>query len=426
MSELQIERVGDLSGGRNSRASEFLVGNNESPDDLNLVAKTVGAIQRRDGSQELFGAAVSSHPVLGLHAFYKSDGSKYIIFGTGDELWYYDKDANTQTRISTGFDMCQPWSFATFQDWCYCSNFADIPYRWDGTNLRAVGLNAPTFSGALAAAGADGFLSNGTYYYRITADYGALGESNLSAEALTIAAAAANHVDIPDQTANLPTGAVGFKLYRTLVNPPSNPDLRVYYLVDSFSSTYTDTTADNALLVEYPGDRATPYNAAFLAAHNNRMWYGYLQERDNSVAYPSRVAYSALYQPDILGDAAVDTGFIDIYPNDGDAITGIRPLRGNLVVFKRHKIYQILGTSIRDFEVRDTHSDVGCMAPMSIANVNNKLFFLSEKGVYYFDGQGTVRVSDNIDLDIRSLTSDSKVWAFGGSHRNRYYLSVSA
>lgn len=426
MSEPQPERVDDLSGGRNSNSSELLVKNNQSPDDLNLIAKTRGAVERRPGFERLFGAAVTTHPVLGAGTFYKSDGNHWIVFGSGPDLWAHNLTTAETSRIDTGFISCQPWSFQTFQDWVYCTNFADIMVRWDGTNIRNVGLTVPVMSGAAAAAGADGFLSASTYYYRMTADYGARGESNLSSESLTVVAGANNHVTIPDQSANLPTDAEGFVLYRTLQNPPANTNLRVYYRVGTFTASYTDLKADDELLTEYVGDRPMPYNAAFLAKHVNRMWGGNLMERLGTAAYNSRVQYSALYQPDILGDGLDDPGFIDVYPNDGDIVTGIRPLNGNLVVFKRHKIYQILGTSLLDFEVRDTHADVGCIAPQSIAEVGNKLFFLSEKGVHFFNGQGTLRVSDAIDSDLRFLSPEARLWAFGGSFRNRYYLSVSS
>lgn len=421
MSQLEVLRVRNLSGGRNTRDSLLALPDSMSSDDLNLVARNVGSIEKREGAIRFQAGALTAKPILGLHGFYRSDGHRFLLQVAGGELGYADGENGEQLiPIEGGFVNCQPWSFATLQDWCFMGNFADLVYRWDGETLYQAGLAEPSVpAGAtyVDASDPDGQMAVGSYEYKILAKYPRLGPSNLISTSLSTGVAGLNNcIDLAGF--DLPPGATSLGLYRTLVNPPSNPDLRIFYYVTDFTTSYRDLKGDDELLVEYEGDVAKPFNAAYLAAHRNRMWYGYCMERDASSSYPSRVAYSKLYQPDRLG------GFVDVFPQDGDVVTGIIAYRGNLVVFKRRQIYQILGSSELDFEVRNTHTDRGCVAPMSIASVDNKIFFLSEDGVYVFDGAQTYRVSDPIRPDLESLTPLARLWASAGSHRGRYLLSV--
>lgn len=430
MSQLLVERLLDFSGGRNTSESDHRLPDNQTPDDLNLIGRTVGAIEKRTGTTQWTTYSPVSEMVLGLHRYYKSDGTKYLVYSAGDRLLFED-EGRVVHQIEEGFVPCQPFSFATFQDWLYMANFADLCYRWNGADLRATGLVRATVPAGLTGteAGTGGFLDDGEYFYRITADYGVLGESNLSVESLSVTlvlGTGTQTVTLPDLSSYIPEGAVGLRVWRTLKNPTDNPNLRIFYFVGTTTGEFEDTKHDDELRTEYPGDRAMPFNAAFLAKHRNRLWYGNCMERDGSLAYNSRVAYSGLYTPDILGDNSIDPGYIDVFPNDDDVVTGILALRGNIVVYKRRHIYVIMGTSYLDFEVRDTHSDIGCIAPLSLAAGDNKHFFLGSDGRFYaFDGTRPVAISDSIRPDLEELSNTAKLWTFGFYANKRYYCAVS-
>lgn len=430
MSELLVQRILDFSGGRNTAESDHRLPDSVSPDDLNLLGRQIGAIEKRKGTSRWTTFAPANAPILGLHRFYKSDGSKYLVYSAGSKLMYEDTSRVVHT-IDEGFVPCQPFNFATFNDWCYMANFADLCYRWDGTSLIQTGLVKSSVPAGLSGVetGVGGFMDNGTYYYKVTASYGDLGDSNISAETLSATVAAGTNTSImtlPTLSAYLPTGATKLNIWRTLKNPTANTNLRIYYLVGSTTGVFVDTKHDDELRVQYQGDRLSPYNAAFITKHRGRMWYAYLMERDGSLAYQSNVAYSAKNQPDILGDNANDLGVLRVFPNDDDCITGIMPLRGNLVVYKNRHIYSIMGDSLLDFEIRDTHADVGCIAPMSLVSGDNRHYFLSDRGIYAFDGTKPVLVSESIRPDLEALNPTSKKWAFGCYRKNRYYLSVQS
>lgn len=67
---------------------------------------------------------------------------------------------------------------------------------------------------------------------------------------------------------------------------------------------------------------------------------------------------------------------------DGDPITGLSILYGNLIIFKRNSIYILTGDAPSNFVLSKTNSSVGCVSPYSIAPVGNLVYFVSDKGLY--------------------------------------------
>jgi hypothetical protein len=93
----------------------------------------------------------------------------------------------------------------------------------------------------------------------------------------------------------------------------------------------------------------------------------------------ARLYFSALGDPSTW--PAIN--FIDIpSPYDGDPITGLAILYGNLIVFKRNSIYIIQGTDPTTFVVSKTNAAVGCVSPYSVVSVDNLVYFVSDKGLY--------------------------------------------
>ncbi len=424
---METINVRSLGGGRNTRDSEFELADAQSPDELNLIATRTGAVERRAGFNPFTHYSWTTDPVLGLNAFYKRDQNRYLMVAAGEELWAVDIVNGTQQRLGTGFVPCQPFNFAVMNDWVYIANFADLVYRWDGINpIRQAGLSTPAMPAGASAAdtgvSATSTKEAGTRYYRYRVNYGQLGKSNLSTGSVNATSGAAGRQITVSGITDIPVDGVSLELYCTLTNPTLGADSVYYFHSEWGGGDVIDEKSNNDLLLEYEGDIGLPLNAQFVTNHNQRMWYAYCMERDGSEIYPSRVYYSEFNQPDRV-DAL---NFIRVFEDDGDFITGIATLRGNLVVFKKNTIYQVLGFSEADFQVREVHGSVGCIAPLSIASVNNKLYFLGEgPSVYYFDGARSVRVSDVIQPDLDQVTDTSVFWAAGFSHKDRYGLSVN-
>ena len=117
--------------------------------------------------------------------------------------------------------------------------------------------------------------------------------------------------------------------------------------------------------------------------------------------YTSRFYWSTIKTIDTW-DAA---DYIDVNPNDGQAITRILVLGDRLIIYKTNSIYIALftGDTNLPFNVYKTNSSVGCVAPFSIQEVDNGHVFLSYDGLYFFDGLNSYKISDKIGDVITGL-----------------------
>ena len=275
---------------------------------------------------------------------------------------------------------------------------------------------------------------------------------------------------LPGGFIEMPPGAIALRIYRTQ-GIPNLDGLAAnraevwwspFYFLDEvriadLGTEYRDNIPDSEL-----GDLSpigpleplwTPY-ARYVTAHNTRLFYAHATPRwleqwkkvdftsnpnpgnplftweqtrheiywlNTGPDQTSRVYWTWENTPDNV------EGFLDVFPQDGDVITGIIAVGPNLLVFKRNHVYQILGFSPEDFEVRLITSNIGCIAPRSICIMPHQesAIWLGEDAVYTFDGGAVRRVSDKIRADLLAIPRENRAMAVGVVHQNRYLLSVA-
>jgi hypothetical protein len=120
------------------------------------------------------------------------------------------------------------------------------------------------------------------------------------------------------------------------------------------------------------------------------------------------------------------TDYIDI----GDLtspITGLAVLYNTLYIFTRRGIFSLRGYDRDTFIVDDVNSSVGCVAYKSIVKVDNNLIFLSDRGIYSFDGIQVHYISEKVQVFIENLnyTRTDKVVAEIYKAKNQVWFSVS-
>jgi hypothetical protein len=107
----------------------------------------------------------------------------------------------------------------------------------------------------------------------------------------------------------------------------------------------------------------------------------------------------------------------------------------NLIVFNRNSIHLIsgVGADLGNSVVREITREVGCCSRKSIAQVGNKIMFLSDNGVYgiEFDDLYNLRgvsvpLSEAINPTIEDIEPTLVTNAVGVYHNNRYYLAYTA
>lgn len=106
----------------------------------------------------------------------------------------------------------------------------------------------------------------------------------------------------------------------------------------------------------------------------------------------------------------------------------------NLIVFNRNSIHLIsgIGADLGNSVVREITREVGCCSRKSIAQVGNKIMFLSDNGVYgiEFDELYNLRgvsvpLSESINPTIEDINPTLVTNAVGVYHNNRYYLAYT-
>lgn len=116
--------------------------------------------------------------------------------------------------------------------------------------------------------------------------------------------------------------------------------------------------------------------------------------------YESGVRYSEINKPNHI---RLESG-VEFNRGDGDEITGVEKIYGNLLIFKENSMHRIGvdGQNQIPFTRRDEISpDIGCIAPRTILNVNNTVYFLSWKGFFAFDNNTFQRMDGKFAEELR-------------------------
>lgn|SRR6185369_6490345 len=125
--------------------------------------------------------------------------------------------------------------------------------------------------------------------------------------------------------------------------------------------------------------------AKFITYFQNRIWYA----TDTTVGWGAALPYHKVFP--LLSEES----FAD---EDNSYITGLSSLGENLIVFKERSIWMMVFDSLNAFSEavfrrRKIVSGVGCVAQASIQKINDELVFLSERGLYAFNGQSIRKIT---------------------------------
>lgn len=135
---------------------------------------------------------------------------------------------------------------------------------------------------------------------------------------------------------------------------------------------------------------------------------------------PQRLFLSSITNTEKSPDGSTTThgADIEIFPalhwidigDDNSPITGLAVLSDLLVVFKEDGIYTIQGDSAGDMTVYKVGTPTGCIAPRSIENVGQYIYFLGRNDgwptVYKFDGTRAYPISMEIEPTLTANVKD--------------------
>jgi hypothetical protein len=222
-----------------------------------------------------------------------------------------------------------------------------------------------------------------------------------------------------------PSQAAFWRVYRRNVSAGQ----ALFYLVSDDIALATTTFADSpssvvsVSIVAPPFGTIAPYDANYIAYGKGRMYFGDVEI--DSTRHPTRVYYSVINQLEQMNSG----DWFYVGDEDSEFITGLVFFRGNLVIFKESSTYIALGDPGEPgFQIVDVDKGIGCVAHQTIKIVDGWLIWLSDEGMYRWNGGGTPElVSENIEPFFEDMPDARKPYASAGVHEELglYLLSIS-
>lgn len=135
--------------------------------------------------------------------------------------------------------------------------------------------------------------------------------------------------------------------------------------------------------------------------------------------FPGRVYFSKESQP----SAVPEFNYLDI-GESSKPIYRIIPLRDALYIMKEDGIFKVRGANTSDFSWSSVDETVRCYEQDSWAEVGNKAYGLTSKGIAAISEYGVEIVSSNIDLIVQGIiyseTARSQLSSFGLEQKGAY------
>jgi len=120
--------------------------------------------------------------------------------------------------------------------------------------------------------------------------------------------------------------------------------------------------------------------------------------------YESGLRWSEPFRPDWIKLES----FSEYRSGDGMQITGLESLYGNIVIFKETSMHRVAvqGAEVPISRTDEITPEIGCIAPMACINVNNTIFFLSWKGIMYYDNNELVPIDKKFNEEVLAAINE--------------------
>lgn len=319
--------------------------------------------------------------------------------------------------------------------------------RSDGSKIRRIyqdaegrmhqymaGIDAPD-EDALSPQDDYGRISTTPCYYAITWADEKFRESNYTSVEAEFSAEAGNYITItwPDDPQvkyayvyRSATGTTDFYRIQVYITPD---ETTLHDYVERVPRVATvkvlDKTAESDLVLGQTapeiGANAPPNPASILTIHGRRLIandrslnYGIGEDCNRTdVESVCRVQISNLDAPtqfNVAEASLSDHGTqLTVGTNFEDEVSGLHSIGAMLGIWTRRSRYVLYGDSIEDWTLKYIDT-VGCVAPASIAELDNAIMWLSDDGVYavgYDSGLAATCISREIDQMFTGYASGS-------------------
>lgn len=195
-------------------------------------------------------------------------------------------------------------------------------------------------------------------------------------------------------------------------------------LSDNTTTSYLDNIADADTTTELVEGNTRFPPCRYLIEHQNRMIGAHSEELnvgDLQTVYISNVRepYYCPESPDLedpnQGTRAALQG------RAAGEIMGLCSHGGVVAVFTGATGHLLLGVEPNDFRLQK-FCDHGTVAHRTVVSVRSLLLWLAPDGVYQWDGQNTIRISDDVRATLEALSATELAKAHALVWQDRYYL----
>ncbi|MBQ9950320.1 MAG: hypothetical protein IJO93_06340 [Clostridia bacterium] len=163
----------------------------------------------------------------------------------------------------------------------------------------------------------------------------------------------------------------------------------------------------------------------YLAMYKNRLFAAGDSEHPNRL-YWSKLPGDSRSIEDWGADEAspnVEGGHTQIGLFDNDPIVAITPLSSQLLIFKKNSLYRLYGDKPSNFTVEEIESVTESAAHTSIIHYGDVAYFMTQTGLYVFDGVSAHLMHDAKKIrDIMSRSDTSRTR--GARTREKLYFTV--
>lgn len=377
----QVDRI--LAGGLSFLPSTDLTAPQDSAVLNNWRSDQNGTLRSREGLQTVSGVTA--------HSLFRWGNDRYA--GVGTTLV---TGASHGTGVDTGFDG-NPLGFAAYQEFVWVMNRSK-QVRVTGSTSVSWGLAAPSGAPTTAAGAAGNITGEVIHYVTFVAAGGAETNGGPGSTPLTLAAEAADLTSIP---VSADAQVVKRRIYR--IGGGLISALRVGEIDDNTTTIFTDDLSDDAAIeldLSMPLDNEGPPAASWVMG----PYFGKLLA-GSTAAQPARLFWTPTAQPYFFpgSDDDAEGNWLDVGDKGDELIMGTNHTR-YAVLYKQMSIWRLIGDpDTNDPELVSTaHSPVSRRA---IVNTGDVDYFVGHDGVYRFNGDTVVKVSQKVDPIFRGYNA---------------------
>ena len=354
-------------GGLNLFQDETSIKNGELTEAKNVLLNVDG-IEPRGGTYHY--GTESGTRVLGAFPYYGSDGARELLRfakGVNKKLQKYVDGVPTDIGTKT-FDDSVPMNFVQANDRVYIFNGVDNLSYYDGTTVQTyTALTTP----ANLTVTPSGTTGSTTYSYRVSA-FNSVGETVACTSVQTTTGnAVLNATNYNALNWDDVAGAIGYNIYGRYATGLGETYLGTVY-VSEYNDKGQDDPSTSILAPEANSTLGIIGSMPIFAI--SRIFVAGIKGNT------SRLAFSGTGEK--VGDFSTPSfgaGGVDVFKNDGSAITAIIGFQGGVIVFKENAIYKFSFTSDGYQQLEEIVKGFGAIGFRSVRHVENDIIFASRK-----------------------------------------------